>query len=140
MSLSSMRVASLRVASLRVASLRVASLRVASVRVASLRVASLRIYRWDLLPRKCSLKWKFVCFWRIDLIFYTLTDLFILRNALVSLFRIFKILAGKWRNPFGGNILFKCFKTSLVNFSKVRCCVNFKTESIIELSWFDQEL
>ena len=25
-------------------------------------------------------------------------------------------------------------KTSLVNFSKVRCCVNFKTENIIELS------
>jgi uncharacterized protein YjbI with pentapeptide repeats len=91
----SLRVASLRVASLRVASLRVASLRVASLRVASLRVASLRVYGGDLLHRKRSLKCNFVCFRRIDLIFYTLTDLFILRNAVVSLFRIFQILAGK---------------------------------------------
>jgi hypothetical protein len=133
-----MRVASLRVCES--ASCESASLWVASLRVASLRVASLRIYGGNLLPRKRSLKCNFVCFWRIDLIFYTLTDLFILRNAVVSLFRIFQIFAGKWRHPFGANILFKCFKTSLVNFSKVRCCVNFKTENIIELSWFDQEL
>ena len=41
-----------------------------------------------------------LCALTVDLIFYTLTDLFILRNALVSLFRIFQNLAG--------NILFKC--------------------------------
>ena len=74
-----------------------------------------------------------LCALTIDLIFYTLTDLFILRNALVSLFRIFQILAGKdvilLAPIFCLNV-----KTSLVNFSKVRCCVNFKTENIIELS------
>jgi hypothetical protein len=49
----------------------------------------------DLLPRKRSLKCNFEGFYPIDLIFYTLTDRFILRYALVSLFRIFQILAGK---------------------------------------------
>jgi hypothetical protein len=87
----------------------------------------------DLLPRKRSLKCNFEGFYPIDLIFYSLTDRFILRYALVSLFRIFKF----WRENdviLLAPIFCLSVKTSLVNFSKVRCCVNFKTENIIELS------
>ena len=84
--------ASLRVASLRVASLRVASLRVCELRVCELRVCEFTVGIYCLENAHLSV---ILCALTIDLIFYTLTDLFILRNALVSLFRIFQILAGK---------------------------------------------
>jgi hypothetical protein len=77
---------------LRVCELRVANLRVCELRVCELRVCEFTVGIYCLENVHLSV---ILCALTIDLIFYTLTDLFILRNALVSLFRIFQILAGK---------------------------------------------
>ena len=72
--------------------LRVCELRVCELRVCELRVCECTVGIYCLENAHLSV---ILCALTIDLIFYTLTDLFILRNALVSLFRIFQILAGK---------------------------------------------
>ena len=104
-----LRVCELRVCELRICELRVCELRVCELRICELRVCELRVcesascesascesasLRWGFIASKAHLS-VILCALTIALIFYTLTDLFILRNALVSLFRIFQILAGK---------------------------------------------
>ena len=105
-----LRVCELRVCELRVCEMRACELRVCELRVCELRVCELRVYGGDLLPRKRSLMCNFVWFDELILYFilWQIFSVFILRNALFSLFRIFQILAGKWRHRFGANILFKC--------------------------------